>query len=38
MNGTGKRTGKPYTILLFIMLLAILDRYVGECGLNFKFN
>jgi hypothetical protein len=23
-------TGKPYTILLFIMLLAILDRYVGK--------
>lgn len=23
-------TGKPYTILLFIMLLATLDRYVGK--------
>ena len=23
-------TGKPYTILLFIMLLATLDRYVGN--------
>lgn len=23
-------TGKPYTILLFVMLLATLDRYVGK--------
>ena len=31
-------TGKPYTILLFIMLLATLDRYVGKCTIKRNYQ